>query len=158
MTTLAELIATHADALAVYGDDYPQIAALLNAPTVIANPNAGEKVITTTTTPITMDAITALVPTEEAAIIYVKAPNLIANMQQAIDANNRAWLGYLLQTAASPTIGALSEDTIGKLAALLEETTTTEHTAPATMPGPSLAAAAGLSTVTAAAVQAALNA
>ncbi len=155
MTTLRELIADYDGPRA---DDYEAIAAWLNAPTVIDNPRAGEIGTETVAVQITMDAITAIVPPEETAIIYVKAPGLIANMQQAIDANNRGWLAYLLQTATSPVIGALSGDTITALTALLQKTVTTTTTQPPTIPGPSLAAAAGLGTVTAAQVQAALNA
>jgi hypothetical protein len=151
--TLKELITQHA----APSDTYEQIAAKLNAPTIVVNPHAGEIETTTVATPITMDSITAIVPPEEAAVIYVKAPGLIANMQQAIDADNRGWLAYLLQTAASPTIGALSSGTVTALTELLQATTTTTETQPATLTGPSLAQAAGFDYVTSTMVQGALN-
>lgn len=151
--TLKELINQHA----APGDTYEEIAEKLNAPTSVANPRAGEIETTIVSTPITMDDITAIVPPEEAAIIYVKAPGLIANMQQAIDTNNRNWLTYLLQTAANPTIGALSSGTIAALTALLQATTTITETQPATLAGPSLAQAAGFGYVTSTMVQGALN-
>ena len=151
--TLRELITQHA----APGDTYEQIAAKLNAPTIVVNPRAGEIETTTVPTPITMDDITAIVPPEEAAIIYVKAPGLIANMQQAIDADNRGWLAYLLQTATSPEIGALSSGTVAALTELLQATTTTTETQPATLAGPSLAQAAGFGYVTSTMVQGALN-
>jgi len=150
--TLRELITQHA----APGATYEQIAAKLNAPTNVVNPRAGEIETTTAPTPITMDNITAIVPPEEAAVIYVKAPGLIANMQQAIDADNRGWLAYLLQTATSPQIGALSSGTVTALTELLQATTTTE-TQPATLAGPSLAQAAGFGYVTSTMVQGALN-
>lgn len=155
--TLKELLTQHADTLQNYGEDYEQIAAYLNAATVLDNPNAGQESTTETDAPITMDDITALVPPNEAAVIYVKAQGLIANMQQAIDAGNRAWLGYLLQTAASPTIGALSADTITALTGLLGKKVQQVTVQPATIPGPSLAATAGLGVVTSMQVQEAMN-
>jgi hydroxymethylpyrimidine/phosphomethylpyrimidine kinase len=59
MTTLAELIATHASDL---GDNYPAIAARLNAPTTIDNPRAGETDETTAPVTITLKALLALGP------------------------------------------------------------------------------------------------
>lgn len=153
MTTLRELIATHCDGLG----DYEQIAAILNAPTTIDNPNAGQTTTTETPTPITLDDVMALVPPAESAALYAKMGTLIQNLQQAIDAGNRQWLGYLLATAADPTNGAISAETAAALAPLLAATTTTTTTQPATISGPSIAAAAGLGVVTSAQIQAALN-
>lgn len=154
MMTLMQLIAEHASDL---GDDYPAIAALLNAPTTIANPRAGEAGEIVTPVAITLDGLMALVPPAEAAAIYAKLPNLIANLQQAIDAGNRQWLGYLLQVAADPTNGAISAQTAATLAPLLTATETVETVQPDTISGPSLAGAAGLAIVTAAQCQAVLN-
>lgn len=151
--TLRELIATHAAALAVYGDDYPQIAALLNAPTVVANPDAGEKTEVTAPVSITLKMILALVPPAEAAKVYDMGP-LVDDLKTAIDTNDRDYMAYLLSVAS----GALSAPTIAALTELLQATTTTEYTAPATIAGSSLAQAAGLGHITSADVQAALNA
>lgn len=155
MTTLAELIADYTGPRA---DDYEAIAAWLNAPTEIVNPAAGETVTTETPTPITLDDVMALVPPAESAALYAKMGTLIQNLQQAIDAGNRQWLGYLLATAADPINGAISAETAAALAPLLAATTTTTTTQPATIAGPSLAAAAGLGTITSAQVQAVANA
>jgi hypothetical protein len=158
MDTLKQLIAEHAESLKNYGDNYVQIAAHLNAATSIDNPNAGQEQTTEVDAPITMDDVTALVPPEEAAIIYVKAQGLIANMQQAIDANNRVWLTYLLQTAASPTIGALSANTITALTGLLGKKVQQVTVQPDKVSGPSLASSAGLGVVTTMQVQEAMTA
>lgn len=152
--TLRELIDQHAADL---GDNYPEIAARLNATTTIANPQAGETDEITTPVPITLDGLMALVPPAEAAAIYAKLPSLIANLQQAIDAGNRQWLGYLLQVAADSTNGAISAQTVAALTPLLTATTTIETVQPDTIAGPSLADAAGLGTVTSAQCQAVLN-
>lgn len=152
--TLNDLIAQHAADL---GQDYPAIADRLNALTTIANPRAGETEKITTPVAITLDSLMALVPPAEAAAIYAKLPSLITNLQQAIDAGNRQWLGYLLQVAADPTNGAISAQTVAALTPLLTAMETITVTRPDTIAGPSPAQAAGLGTVTAAQVQAACN-
>ena len=158
MTTLAELAAQYPGRK----DDYPAIAEWLNAPQTIDNPREGETDTTTTETPkaITLDDVMSLVPPAESAALYAKMGTLIQNLQQAIDAGNRQWLGYLLATAADPTNGVISAETATALAPLLTatETTTTTTTQPATIPAPSLASAAGLGTITSTMVQEALNA
>ncbi len=154
MSTLKELIEQHKDALAAYGDDYEQIAALLNAPTVVANPAAGEKTETTTPTPITLKMLLALVPAAEAVKIYGMG-TFVDDLKTAIDAGDREYMAYLLSVAAAAN--AISAPTIAALTALLQATTTTETTQPDTIPGPSLASAAGLGRVSSADVQAALN-
>jgi hypothetical protein len=154
MTTLAELIALYASDLA---DNYEAIADRLNAPTVIANPRAGETDEITTPSAITLDGLMALVPPAETAAIYAKLPALITNLQQAIDAGNRQWLGYLLQVAADPTNGAISAQTVAALTPLLTATATIATVQPGTIAGPSLAGAAGLGVVSAAQCQAVLN-
>ncbi len=155
MTTLAELIAAHAEALAVYGDDYPQIAALLNAPTVIANPDAGTKTTETVYPTVTLPGVLAAVPSAERVKIRQELPGFSDDVKGAIDSGNRAYMTTLIEDAL--IAAAISAETAGALAAMLAPTEV-EHTAPATIPGPSLAAAAGFGTVTAAQVQAALNA
>ncbi len=161
MATLKELIEQHKDALKVYGDDYEQIAALLNAPTVIANPRAGEKdtTTTTTTTPITLKDVLAIVPAAERLKIRKQLPGYIDDVRRAIDTGDADYMSVLIVDAA--TDGAIGAETVAALTELLQsdrtETTTTETTQPATLPGPSLAAAAGLGTVTSAQIQAALN-
>jgi hypothetical protein len=154
MTTLAQLIAQYPGERK---DDYPEIANWLNAPTTIDNPLAGETVTTETPTPITLDDVMALVPPAESAALYARMGTLIQNLQQAIDAGNRQWLGYLLATAADPVNGAISAETAADLAPLLAATTTTTTTQPDTIPGPSLASAAGLGTITSTMVQEAMN-
>ena len=65
MATLKELIDLHCDGV----EGYSEIAAILNAPTVVPNPRAGEVDTYTVIAPITMDAIIEVVPTGEAAAI-----------------------------------------------------------------------------------------
>lgn len=154
MNTLLELIQTHCVHL---GDNYPAIADFLNAPTTIENPRAGETDTATIPIAITLDKLMALVPPTEAAMLYVKMPTLITNLQQAIDADNRQWLGYLLQVVADPANGVLSAQTAASLLLVLNATETIETVQPNTIPGLSLASAAGLGFVTASQVQAALN-
>ena len=150
--TLAELIALHADDL---GDDYPAIAARLNAPTTIDNPAAGEKTEVTAPVAITLKMLLALVPAAEAVKIY-QLGTFVDDLNTAIDAGDREYMAYLLSVAAAAN--AIGAPTIAALTELLQATVTTETVAPATIVGPSLAAAAGLPVVTSAQVQAALNA
>lgn len=152
MTTLAELIATHAADL---GDDYPSIAARLNAPSSIDNPRAGETDETTTPAPITLKSVMSIVPVAEQVAIYKELPQLIPDLKAAIDGGDREYMAGLLQIAAAAQV--IGADTIAALAALLAATTTTTTVQPATIAGPSLAQAAGLGTVTSADVQAVMN-
>lgn len=147
MTTLAELIAAHASDL---GDDYPQIAALLNAPTPIANPVTEPP---TVPYPPTLKEIYAVIPVAEAAAIYNKA-GLSADIRNAIDSGDPEYLAMMLAIVAE--LGIISAPTIAALTALLQRTQP-DPTWTATIAGPSLAAAAGLGTVTAAQVQAEMN-
>ena len=139
------------------GDDYQAIANFLNAPTYVANPRAGEIDTEERVIPVTMDSILAAVPTNEAAIIYTKVPNLIVNMQEAVDANNMQWLAYLLGVAVESSIGAISQETAGKLLALSDNKEVIETVQPDTIHGPSLASAAGLGSVKSFDVQQAMN-
>ena len=159
MTTLAELIATHCANMGNYGE----IAAILNAPPTIDNPRAGEVDTTTATTitPISLKEVMALVPPAEAFKIYGMS-TFVADLKVAIDAGDKDYMSYMLSVAAAGD--AISAETIQALTGLLQQTdeertvtTTTEYTQPATISGPSLAAAAGLGTVTSAQIQAAMN-
>lgn len=151
MTTLAELIATHASDL---GDDYPAIADRLNAPTTIDNPVAGAKSTETVYPTVTLPQVLAAVPSDERVKIRQMLPGFNEDVKGAIDSGNTGYMAGLIEDALTAT--AISANTAGKLVALLtpEEVETTQ---PATIAGPSLAAAAGLDTVTAAMVQGELN-
>ena len=154
MTTLAELIAAQADALAQFGDDYEAIAAALNAPTVVANPDAGKKVTETVYPTVTLPQVLAAVPSAERVKIRQDLPGFSDDVKGAIDSGNRAYMTTLIEDALTAT--AISVQTATALALMLAPTTT-ETTQPATIAGPSLAAAAGLGIVSSAQVQSALN-
>ena len=147
MTTLAELIAQHASDL---GDDYPAIAALLNAPTTIANPQTEPA---TVLHPPTLKEIYAQIPVAEAAAIYSK-PGLATDIRNAIDSGDPEYLAMMLAIVVE--LGIISAPTIAALSALLARTQP-DPAWTATIAGPSLAAEAGLGTVTAAQVQGAMN-
>lgn len=153
MATLNELIALHCSGV----ENYTDIAAILNAPTYIDNPLFGQETVSETFTQITMNDIISKVPPEEAAVIYTKSPTLITNMQQAIDAVNRPWLGYLLQVAITDTIGAFSEDTKIALATLLESKNKVTSVQPEKIIGPSIAVANGFGRITNEQIQGALS-
>ncbi len=147
---LAQVIADNS-AIAALGQQYPQMAEALNAPTEVDNKDAGKTETVTTAAPITREGVIALVPDAEAWAIYSAGSKLIDDLFAAIDSDNRVWMGKLLGIAVAS--GKLSETTVGKLREELAKTTTTTTTQPAKIPGPSIAAAAGLGTVTAADVQ-----
>jgi len=151
MTTLRELIDLHCANMT----DYEQIAAILNAPTVIDNPRAGETDETVTPVAITLKGLLALVPAAEAAKIYGLG-GFVSDLKTAIDASDREYMAYLLSVAVAGA--AISAETAAALAPLLTATETTTTTQPATIAGPSLAAAAGLGTVSSAQIQSVLNA
>lgn len=152
--TLRELIEQHKAALKDFGDDYEQIAALLNAPTVIANPQAGQKTTETRYPTITLPEVLEAVPSAERVKIRQDLPGFNDDVKGAIDSGNRAYMTTLIEDAL--TAAAISAETAGALAAMLAPSQV-ETTQPATIPGPSLAAAAGLGTVTSAQVQQAMN-
>jgi len=147
MSALSELITQHCAEL---GDNYPAIAERLNAATVVENP---DKEPTTAPVAITLKALLALVPAAEAAKIYGLG-TFVTDLKVAIDAGDREYMAYLLSVAVEGA--AISAETAAALAPLL--TATTSVAPPATIAGPSLASAAGLGTVSAAEVQACLNA
>ena len=151
MTTLAELIAQHCANLT----DYEAIAAALNAPTTIDNPRAGEKDTADVYPTVTLPQVLAAVPSAERVKIRQDLPGFSEDVKGAIDSGNRDYMTTLIEDAL--TAVAISVQTAGALAAMLAPTEV-ETTQPATIAGPSLAAAAGLPVVTSAQVQAALNA
>jgi hypothetical protein len=151
MTTLAELIAANCSDL---GDNYPAIAERLNTPIEIDNPSAGQTTTTTVYPTVTLVDVLGKVPSAERVSIRQLLPGFSEDVKGGIDSGNHLYMAGLIEDAL--TAGAISAQTAGKLAELLapKEVTTTQ---PATIAGPSLAAAAGFGTVTAADVQAELN-
>ncbi len=145
MTTLAELIAAHASGL---GDDYPAIAARLNAPTTIDNPQTEPY---TVPDPPTLEDVLGVVPSVERVKIRALS-GYVDDVRRAIDTQNALYMATLIEDAL--TANAISAATAQALGALVQRTTIV--TPSATTAGPSLAAAAGLGTVTAAQVQAVL--
>lgn len=143
--TLAELIAQHA-----LTGTYPAIAALLNAPTVVANPVTEPGQVAAD---ITLKAVMAQVPPAEGAKVFA-LPSFVDNLKTAIDNDDREYLAYLLSVAVAAT--AISAATAAKLAPMLTATVADPTWTP-TIAGPSIAQAAGFGVVKAADVQAALH-
>lgn len=153
--TLAELITQQAQADAqfaalVAAQDYPAIAATLNAPTVLDNPVTEPS---TVPSPPTLKEIYASIPVAEAAAIYNK-PGLSADIRNAIDSGDPEYLAMMLAIVLEMQI--ISAQTATALSMLLQRTQP-DPTWTATVAGPSIAQAAGLGTITAAMVQGALN-
>ena len=148
MATLKQLITANSTGIT---GNYEAIAARLNAPTTIANPVA---VAPQVAAPVTLKQIMALVPAAEMVQVYKVMPQLIPDLRNAIDNNDREYMAVLLTIAATSTV--ISAATVTKLQTLLGSTVP-DPTWSATVAGPSLAAAAGLGTVTAAMVQRELN-
>lgn len=146
MATLSELIAQHCAGMT----DYEAIAAILNAPTEIDNPVTEAPQVPH---PPTLKEIYAIIPVAEAAEIYNK-PGLSADIRNAIDSGDGEYLQMMLAIVLE--LGIISQQTATALALLLARTQP-DPAWTATIAGPSLAQAAGLGTVTAAQVQAALN-
>ena len=144
--TLRDLIAAHASDL---GDDYEAIAARLNAATTIDNPNTTPYEVPQ---PPTLLEIYELVGDDTAAALYDHA-TLSADIRNAIDSGNQAYMQMMMRIAIKR--GVLSVEQAQAVGELLQRTETV--TPPATIPGPSLAAAAGLGVVTSAQVQQAMN-
>lgn len=148
--TLRELIAAQADALAQFGDNYEAIAALLNAQPQIANPVTEAPTIAY---PPSLKEIYAVIPLAEAAAIYNK-PGLSADIRNAIDSGDLEYMAMMMAIVAQ--LGIISAPTIAALSSLMARTQP-DPAWTATIAGPSIAAAAGLERVTAAAVQGAMN-
>lgn len=154
--TLAELIDQQGSASIDFAalmaaQDYPGIAAWLNAPTSIPNPQTEPA---QAPHPPTLKEIYAQIPVSEAAAIYNK-PGLSADIRNAIDSGDPEYLAMMLAIVLE--LGIISQATAAALAALLARTQPDPAWTP-TIAGPSLAAAAGLGAVTATGVQGALNA
>ncbi len=150
MSTLKELIAANCAGMT----DYETIADILNAPTSIDNPRAGEIDTETVYPTVTLPQVLAAVPSAERVKIRQDLPGFSDDVKGAIDSGNRDYMTTLIEDAL--TAAAISAQTAGALAAMLAPTEV-ETTQPATIAGPSLASAAGLGTVTAAQVQAEMN-
>lgn len=146
MATLKELIAEHCKDMT----SYSEIAAVLNAPTVIDNPQTEPY---TVPDPPTLKDVLGIVSAAERLAIRKQLPGFIDDVRRAIDTADADYMGVLITDAV--TDNAISAETAAALAELLQRTTTV--TPSATIAGPSLASAAGLGIVTSAAVQAALN-
>jgi hypothetical protein len=86
--------------------------------------------------------------------VYNVLPQLIPDLRNAIDNNDRDYMAVLLTIAATATV--ISAATVTKLQAVLTATVP-DPSWSATVAGPSLASAAGFGTVTAAMVQKELN-
>lgn len=148
MATLKQLITANSTGIA---GNYQAIAARLNAPTSIANPVT---VAPQVAAPVTLKQIMALVPAAEMVQVYKQLPQLIPDLRNAIDNNDRDYMAALLTIAATATV--ISAATVAKLQAVLTATVP-DPSWSATVAGPSLASAAGFGTVTAAMVQKELN-
>lgn len=148
MATLKQLIMANSTGIT---GNYEAIAAKLNAPTSIANPVTAAPQVAA---PVSLKQVMALVPAAEMVQVYKVMPQLIPDLRNAIDNNDREYMAVLLTIAATSTV--ISAATVTKLQTLLGSTAP-DPTWSATVAGPSLAAAAGLGTVTAAMVQRELN-
>ena len=144
MATLKQLIMANSTGIT---GNYEAIAAKLNAPTTIANPVTAAPQVAA---PIALKQIMALVPAAEMVQVYKIMPQLIPDLRNAIDNNDREYMAVLLTIAATSTV--ISAATVTKLQTLLGSTVP-DPTWSATVAGPSLAAAAGLGVITAAMVQ-----
>ena len=148
MATLKQLIMANSTGIT---GNYEAIAAKLNAPTTIANPVAAAPQVAA---PVSLKQVMALVPAAEMVQVYKIMPQLIPDLRNAIDNNDREYMAVLLTIAATSTV--ISAATVTKLQTLLGSTVP-DPTWSATVAGPSLAAAAGLGVITAAMVQRELN-
>jgi len=148
MATLKQLITANSTGIT---GNYEAIAARLNAPTTIANPVT---VAPQVAAPVTLKQIMALVPAAEMVQVYKVMPQLIPDLRNAIDNNDRDYMAALLTIAATATV--ISAATVAKLQTVLTATVP-DPTWSATVAGPSLASAAGFGTVTPAMVQEELN-
>ena len=148
MATLKQLIAANSTGIT---GNYEAIAARLNAPTTIANPVAAAPQVAA---PVSLKQVMALVPAAEMVQVYKQMPQLIPDLRNAIDNNDREYMAVLLTIAATATV--ISAGTVAKLQTLLGATEP-DPAWTATVAGPSLASAAGFGVITPAMVQAAVN-
>ena len=97
--------------------------------------------------PVTLPDVLAVVPSAERVAIRRELPGFNDDVKGAIDSGNHTYMATLIEDAL--TANAISAETAGALRGNAHPTEQ-EITAPATIAGPSIAAAAGFSTVTAA--------
>ena len=126
--------------------DFDGVAALLNAPVAIANPDKEPRQVPVH---LTLKAVMAEVPAAEMVKAYSLLPGFVPDVKAAIDNQDREYLSGLLLIAV--TAGAISQETAGRLAPLLTATETV--TPPATINAPGRAAELGIGSVTADDVQ-----
>lgn len=112
---LRELITQHCADMT----DYEQIAALLNAPTVVDNP---QKEAYDVPAPPTLDDVLAIVPSAERVKIRALS-GYVDDVRRAIDTGNTLYMQTLIEDAL--TAQAISAGTAGKLAELLQRTAAT---------------------------------
>ena len=117
--------------------DFAGVAALLNAPITIANPDTAPYQVPIT---LTLKAVMAAVPAAEMVKAYSLLPGFVPDVKAAIDNQDREYLGGLLLIAV--TAGAISQETAAKLQPLLTATETV--TPPATIDAPSRASEIGV--------------
>lgn len=133
----------YADALATR--DFAGIAATLNAPRTVPNPDTMPYQVPVR---LTLKLIMSNVPAAEMVKCY-GLPGYVADVKTAIDNQDREYLAVLLNIASAA--GVISEATAAALAPLLTATETI--TPPATIDAPSLAETVIGSVVTADDVQ-----
>ena len=156
MTTLKQLVTQHCADL---GTDYEAIAQRLNAQPTIDNPDAAEQVLR----PLSLEDVFGVIASlDNAETEMPKLANLpdwayrgaVAAMDERNSTSITNWLVTVSKICgfAPSTVQAMATAQAALMAATIDDPTWS-----ATIAGPSPAAAAGLGTVTAAAVQAAVN-
>jgi hypothetical protein len=120
---------TYAEALAERA--YAAIAAAINAPQVVANPDKTPRQVPIR---LSLKMVMSQVPPAEMVKAY-GLPGFVADVKTAIDNQDREYLSGLLTIAVAA--GAISEVTAAGLVPLLTATETVEP--PATIEGPSIA-------------------
>ncbi len=155
MTTLAQVIKAHPE-IAALRQNYPAIADALNAPGApIPNPEAMEPI----KQPVTLALVISKATQAELDKFYESTLNkaILDDVKAAIDSGNPTYQAAMLGVATRKQL--ISLETAGKMQALIAGTDPAleidDPNYSATIPGPSIASAAGLPVVTAAAVQAA---
>jgi hypothetical protein len=127
--------------------NYPAIAERLNARTIIDNPQEQGEVLV----PLSLTGLfTAVEPAE--AFTLIGMPGFIDLLKDSVNSSDREGLGALLLVASA----VLSPESQAGVMAKMQETMP-DPSWTATIPGPSIAQAAGLGTVTPSQVQGAMN-
>jgi hypothetical protein len=145
---LKDLIQAHCADL---GDNYEAIAARLNAPSAISNPEPEPAIVPHSPT---LKEVLAVVPATERLAIRKRLPGFVDDVRRAIDTGDADYMAVLIQDAAVD--GAIGAETVQALSGLVARTQP-DPTWTAMVAGPSIAAHAGLGTVTARMVQAAAH-